>query len=407
MRREPEGAGKAASPAGEMDDPILIIQQTYERQDKKGTGLMFIVDAHQDIAYNALQWQRDIRASVAETREREAREHPDYALEDAQGGICMAGLPELRRGGFALVFGTLFSFPRTVASQHLNCRYTLTQSHSNADEAWRVARQQLAYYHELAREAGVSLVTSRRDLEHLLKSWSQSRVDDPARPFGIVPLMEGADPVRSPAELEDWFQAGTRLLGISWVHGSRYSGGNEAPGPLTPAGRELVAQMQRLGYILDVSHMAEESFWQVLEAFQGTIIASHSNCRALVNTPRHLSDDMIRALCERGGVIGIALFNRFLSTEWSRQNHLRLSLTHVVAHIDHICQLMGSSAYVGIGSDIDGGFGRDETPEELDTVADLPRLAEALQHAGYGQDDIVRIMGGNWLRLLEQALPPA
>ncbi|MBX5449673.1 dipeptidase [Thermogemmatispora sp.] len=366
---------------------------------------MFIVDAHQDIAYNALEWGRDLRRSVEETRALEAREHPDYCREDAQGGICMVGLPELRRGNVAIVFGTLFAYPLVGIGKGINPRYQLTQAYREPDGAWRVAREQLAYYQELARDAGVWMILTQKDLERFIGAWSQSRGADAQRPFGIVPLMEGADPVRRPEEVDDWFAAGLRVLGLAWAHGSRYCGGNGRPGPLTPEGRRLLQHMERVGLVLDTSHMAEESFWQALEHFSGVVIASHSNCRALVDSPRHLSDAMIRAIAARGGVIGIAPINPFLYSDWKRSQPFPVSLRRVVEHIDHVCQLVGSADHVGIGSDLDGGFGRDETPQELETVADFPRLADALAEAGYAQEDIVRIMGGNWLRLLERALP--
>lgn len=178
--------------------------------------------------------------------------------------------------------------------------------------------------------------------------------------------------------------------------------------------------MERAGLILDVTHMAEASFWQAMKLFHGPVIASHSNCRAITmrkvamndpttiaNGERHLSDDMIRVLVERDAVIGIVPFNRFLDGTWTRTRRFDTTLELVVQHIDHICQLTGSARYVGLGSDIDGGFGRDETPLELDTVADLAKLADALRAAGYSEDDIVGIMGGNWWRFMERALPSA
>jgi membrane dipeptidase len=163
--------------------------------------------------------------------------------------------------------------------------------------------------------------------------------------------------------------------------------------------------MERVGMILDTSHLSEESFWQALESFQGPVIASHSNCRVFTPTDRHLSDDMIRALAERDAVIGVVPCNPFLDGRWSRANRFPIGLEQVVRHIDHICQLTGNSLHVGIGSDIDGGFGRDETPTELDTVADLAKLADALRSAGYAEEDVVRVMSGNWRRFLERTLP--
>lgn len=362
---------------------------------------MLIIDAHEDIGYNALEWGRDIRASAYATRERE-REQPEIAGQDGAGGLAMNGLPDLRRGGVGVVFGVIFTFPLTARRDGSDKH---TQSYRNAEEAYRAGQQQLAYYKELAQEPGVSLVLNRSELERLLHAWEQSPAEDPQRPLGIVPLLEGADPIRTPAEAAQWFEEGLRIVGLAWT-GTRYSGGTHAPGPLTEAGRELLAEMERTGLILDTSHLAEESFWQALQHFAGPVIASHSNCRAFTPTDRHLSDDMIRALVERDAVIGVVAANPFLAHGWSRTHRFPVGLNQMVRHIDHICQLSGDALHVGIGSDIDGGFGRDETPTELDTVSDLAKLADALRGSGYSEEAVINIMGGNWRRFLARALPP-
>ena len=363
---------------------------------------MLIIDGHEDIAYNALEWERDIRLPAYATREREAQ-HSEQAGKYAGRDIAMNGLPDLRRGGFGIVFGVIFTFPMHAVRGDEG-QEQQTQSYHTADEAHQVAQQQLAYYRELAREPGVSLVHNQRDLARVLTAWEHSSAGDEQRPLGIVPLMEGADPIRMPAEAEQWFADGLRIVGLAWTN-TRYSGGTFAPGPLTAAGRELLTEMERVGLILDTTHMAEESFWQALEHFSGPVIASHSNCRTFTPTDRHLSDDMIRALAERDGVIGIVPVNMFLTNEWKRTNRFPVGLDQVVRHIDHICQLTGNALHVGIGSDIDGGFGRDETPTELDTVADLAKLAGTLRSASYPEEAVVGIMGGNWRRFLERALP--
>ena len=363
---------------------------------------MLIIDAHEDIAYNALALSRDIRSSVHETRTREEREGVNRG-EDGTGGIAMSGLPQLRSGGFAVVFGVIFAFPMHAATC---CDSSYPQSYTNAEEAHVVARQQMDYYKELVQEPGVSLVLTQQDLARTLAAWEHSSPDDPQRPLGIVPLMEGADPIRTPEEATQWYADGLRIVGLAWQQ-TRYSGGTAAPGPLTPDGRALLREMERVGLILDTTHLAEESFWEALEYFHGPVLASHSNCRVFTPGDRQLSDDMIRALAERDGVIGIVPFNKFLTGAWTRQRRVPVALEQMVRHIDHICQLTGDALHVGIGSDIDGGFGRDETPVELDTVADIAKLADALLEDGYSEDDVMNIMGGNWRRLLEHALPLA
>ena len=361
-----------------------------------------LIDAHQDIAYNALEWQRDIRQSAFQTREREAREHPDYRNRDAAGGIWMSGLPELRQAGCGIVFSTLFSYPIQAAHKEVGKQYSQTQTYRTSVEAARVANGQLAYYQELRVAQEVSFITSKSDLSAFLIDWRQAAAT--RRPVGLVLLMEGADPIGRPSDAEYWYAQGVRCIGPAWNTGSRYAGGNVTGGPLTRVGRALLAEMDRLGIALDTTHFSEESFWQALDTFQGQLLASHSNCRAIVPRQRELSDEMIRALAKREGVIGLSPCNSFLVPNWS-QTRPSLKLEQLVAHIDHVCQLLGDAHHVGIGTDIDGGFGRDETPEELDTIADLPRLGDALHLAGYSSEDVVNILGGNWLRWLERSLP--
>ncbi|MBO0778038.1 MAG: dipeptidase [Ktedonobacteraceae bacterium] len=379
---------------------------------------MMIIDAHEDIAYNALELERDFRVSAYTTRRREARKQLkvvgsdlDEANDTPPRDFAMSGLPDLRRGGFAVVFGVIFASPTQEET-----RKSLV-SYRNVDEAYSVGQEQLAFYRQLAEDPGISLIRSKQDLHEVLVAWEGTREDDSERPLGIVPLMEGADPIRIPAEVEDWFANGVRIVGLSWAK-TRYCGGTFGLGPLTRSGRSLLSEMERVGMILDTTHISEEGFWQALEHFHGPVIASHSNCRSLtmakaqlsperarVVSERHLSDEMIRALAERGAVIGIVPFNAYLDASWSRDHRFDVGLEQMVQHIDHVCQLTGNALHVGLGSDIDGGFGRDETPVELDTVADLAKLGDALRTAGYKEEDVANIMGGNWRRFLEQSLP--
>jgi membrane dipeptidase len=226
----------------------------------------------------------------------------------------------------------------------------------------------------------------------------------------MILLIEGADSIRLAGESQDasaaaWHAAGARLVGLAWGQ-TRYAGGTGAPGPLTPEGRRLVSELDDAGLIHDASHLAEASLDDLLALAHRPICASHSNCRAILHDDpraRHLHDRHIRAITARGGVIGIVLYDRFLLPP-AELAHRRANWSDVIRHIDHVCDLAGACRHVGIGSDLDGGFGREHVPEELETIADLPELADALAARGYGDADIAGIMGGNWLEFFRQSL---
>jgi len=347
---------------------------------------MLIIDAHEDVAHNALTLGRDVRRSALETRRLE--QDTDIPRRH---GLCMVGLPEWLKGRIAVVFGTIYAAPARQEQRGTN-------TYSNAEEAHALGQKQLDYYHHLAdEEERVVLVGNRADLKAVLETWEGNEPQ-----VGIVPLMEGADPIREPSEAEMWFERGMRIVGLAWSSGSRYAGGNAASGPLTDAGRELLEVMADLGLVLDVSHLAEEAFFEAVGRFEGRVIASHANPRALVPGPRHLSDEMIRRLADRGAVIGIVPANFFLRPDWETRI---VTVTDVAAAVDHVCQVVGDAAHVGLGSDFDGGFGADASPVELDTIADLKRIGPALVEMGYDEEHIAAILGGNWLRVLRETLP--
>jgi membrane dipeptidase len=353
---------------------------------------MFIVDAHLDIAYNVFNNGRNPRLPLADIRASEKKGLPR--------GIATVSFPELQKGGIGLIFGTLF-----VAPGHLNLSIIDEKvSYHDSEEAHKLAMRQLDYYHRLHDESElIRLVTDLASLEEVMAS---HELEESQHMIGIVPLMEGADPIREPEEAEYWWERGLRLIGLAWDD-TRYAGGGwrgDAPG-LTKEGHHLLEVMADLGFILDLTHMSEKAALEALDRYEGTIIASHSNARALTGeSPRHLSDTQIRLLGEHGGVIGIVLSNSFLRHHHKKGEAKELvTLEHVVAHIDHMCQLTGSADHVGIGSDFDGGFGSADIPAEMDSVADLAKIATALQERGYEAADINKIMGENWLNILRRA----
>ncbi|NWF70515.1 MAG: membrane dipeptidase [Chloroflexi bacterium] len=355
---------------------------------------MIIVDAHQDIAYNALSFGRDYRRSALETRQLErGTEVPQKA------GIATLGLPDSLLGRVALVFATLFVAPEAAKEGPWD-----TLAYKNAQEAYRLAQRQMDYYQRLSDESDkIRLIRTQAELDALLSGWEAGKSLRERRQ-GLVILMENADPILEPRQFEEWYQRGVRIVGPAW-HGTRYSGGTGQPGPLTDLGRALLEILADFGVILDVSHMAEEAFFESLDRYPGVLIASHSNPRAFRDTDRHLSDTMIRRLAERDGVMGIVPFNRFLSEHWSPSSpKSSVKLKLVLDAIDHVCQISGSAAHVGIGSDFDGGFGMQSIPEEMDTIMDLWNIGAALRARGYSEADIAAVLGGNMLRKLRQAL---
>ena len=351
---------------------------------------MRIVDAHEDIAWNAVALGRDVRRSALETRRHEERSEIPR-----RNGACMVGLPEWLAGGVMLVCGSVFvSPPQRPAPDSFDA--------TEYEAMRRMAEAQIDYYHTLAEESNrISLVVDRSGLDCVLATWDG---DEPQ--VGIIPSMEGADPLSDAADVEGWYGKGIRLLSLSWRAGSRFAGGDGVGGPLTDVGRELLEVMSELGMVLDVSHLAEEAFFETVDRYEGHVVATHANPRARVPGRRQLSDDMIHALAEREGVVGIVPYNCFLKRGWSRGDHKDVvTVADVAEAVDHVCQIMGHVEGVGLGSDFDGGFGSESAPLEMDTIADLGSVGAALGEMGYGDGEIGAVLSGNWLRVLRAGLP--
>lgn len=359
---------------------------------------MIIVDAHEDLAWNALTFGRDYLRSVDESRQREAGgEIPRH------NGETLIGWPQWVEGNVAVVFATLFASPRRakLGPWERLC-------YDDPEEAHRLYAEQLRFYHEwaAANPERLRLIGGRGDLTAVLAAWQAM---DSVRPVGLVPLMEGAEGIRHPEDLAWWVERGVRVLGPAWV-GTRYTGGTGEPGSFSDAGRALLCEMARLGVALDLSHLSDEAVREATERFEGRLCATHANPRRLLpharRPERHLTDETIRAVAERGGVIGVVLYNAFLLdgyTAGTPREAVPLSL--VADHVDYLCQLIGTPWHVGIGSDFDGGFGLNRVPQGLNSVADLPRLGELLAARGYGDEQVAAILGGNWLRFLRELLP--
>lgn len=346
-----------------------------------------MVDGHLDLAENVTLFGRDLTESVAAIRMAEGRRHRQATVS----------LPELECGGVAVALATVTAgFLAADVGPDFEPRAAL---YSTPEQAEAQALVQIALYRQWEHEGRVRVLTSVDDLDHHLELWRDDRIP------GLVLLMEGADPIVRVSDLARWWRRGLRIVGLTFGdtrYGTGVAGGRVEPKPggLTEAGIALLKQMAELGFAWDVSHLSDEGIWQGLELGVPRVCASHANARALTPTTRHLADPVIRALGERGGVIGVVLYNGFLEPAWSADRSMPVTVdVHVRRQLDHIAAIAGWAS-VGIGSDLDGGFGREETPEEIDTIADLHTLAAVAP-----ADRRDAVLGENWLNFLRSALP--
>jgi membrane dipeptidase len=354
----------------------------------------FIIDAHLDLAMNAIEWNRDLVRPLDEIRMREMnmKDKPDRG----KGTVC---LPELRKGKIGLVVATQLSRVRAAGS-------SLAGWHS-PQQAWAMTQAQLAWYREMEALGEMVQVKDLTGLEKHLALWSDESVADERKPIGYILSLEGADSLVDVSYLHKAYDYGLRALGLSHFGPGRYAPGTKMEGALTDEGIRLLKEMDALKMILDVTHLTDQGFDQVMELYQGPVWASHHNVRKLVPNQRQLSDDQIRRLIERGAVIGgmldcWALDIRFIDTV-SDPWQLDIRLERLVDHWDHICQLAGNSHHVAIGSDLDGIFGTEQSPWDMNSIADLQKFREILLGRGWKQGDIENVFHGNLIRFLKRA----
>ncbi|HET9002168.1 MAG TPA: membrane dipeptidase [bacterium] len=357
---------------------------------------MLIVDSHLDLSLNALQGNRDLLSSAYTIR---AQEQSTSGKGRAQGTVAF---PEMRRGRIALSFATVLARSTGHPEPHMDFP-TPAQAHG-------IAKGQLAYYHALERQGHVRLIRNTAQLDAHMAEWAAWDARYPGEesgappPLGFVISMESADPVLEPAELRDWWEGGLRLIGPAHFGPGRYAGGTGSELGLTELGAPLLSEMARVGIILDLTHCSDQAFWEALARYDGPVHASHNNCRALNPHQRQLSDKQIRAITERDGVIGVVPGCWQLKPGWRNgDSNESVSLADIVAHMDHICQIAGASRHVGIGSDLDGGVGREGFAHDLDTIADLQKVGTLLAQRGYHHGDVAAIMHGNWTSFLKRA----
>ncbi|KAB7732546.1 peptidase M19 [Rudanella paleaurantiibacter] len=370
-----------------------------------------IIDAHLDISLNAMEWNRDYRYPVAAIRASE--QGMDDKIDRGRGVVS---LPELRRGGIGLVVATQIArfngTDYTAASSTLTGAMRPGAGWSSPEQAWAMTQAQRAWYEAMEDDdsAGFPQMRQIRDragLEAHLALWQDTSVPNEQKPVGYILSLEGADSLVRLSYLERAYGYGLRALGPAHYGPGRYAPGTGMNGPLTALGRDLLREMDNLNMVLDVTHLTDEGFDEALTLYKGRVWASHHNCRALVPHQRQLTDEQIRRLIERDAVIGGCLdawmMKPGLTQRQSNPADFGVTLDTLIDHYDHICQLAGNARHIAIGSDLDGTFGTEQSPVDLDTIADLARLPELLAKRGYSPDDIDGVMYGNWLRFLREA----
>jgi len=354
---------------------------------------MFIIDAHLDLSMNAMEWNRDLTKPVSEIRAREAgrTDKPDR-------GKGVVSLPALRAGNIGMVVATQIG--RYVAPDN-----KLPGWHS-PEQAWAQTQGQLAWYKAMEDAGEMIQINNLAAFEKHIALWNDGKAND-KKPIGYILSLEGADSFVTIDHLEKAWQYGLRAAGPAHYGPGRYANGTDATGKMNANGLALLKKMEALNVILDATHLCDDAFWQAMDHFNGHVWASHNNCRALVNHNRQFSDDQIKILIERGAIIGGALDAWMMVPGWKRgvstPENTGCNLEKLIDHMDHICQLAGNTSHICIGTDLDGAFGKEQCPYDIDTIADLQKLIPLLSERGYTQTDIENILHGNFIRFIKKA----
>lgn len=365
-----------------------------------------IFDAHLDLSMSALEWNRDLRWSQERIRRWELSMNDK--VDRGNNTVCF---PEMRRGGVGICVATQIA--RNSGYFHK------LPGWSSPEQAWAQTQGQLAWYREMELQGELIQIRNRAQLDKHIDLWRDgpneddlrdvavdSRTPRKHRPIGYILSLEGADSIVTLKHLERSYNDGLRALGPAHYGPGRYAHGTDAGGPLTPIGRDLLKEMRRLGIILDVTHLCDETFWEALDLYDGPLWASHQNCRKLAPWNRQFADDQIKAVAERGGVLGMAFDAIMMVPGWvhkrSKPAEFQLKIERICDHIDHICQLTGSAKHIGIGTDLDGGYGKEQTPMDLDSIADLQTIPGLLRNRGYSEQDIEGIMWRNFVDYLRR-----
>lgn len=355
----------------------------------------FFMDAHLDLSMNALEWNRDLRWTVEEIRKSEQglTDKPDR-------GKGTVSFPSLREGNVGLVVGTQIA---RYAKRRPGAAFMPGASWNSQAQAWAQTQGQLAWYREMEQDGQIRQIADLASLEAHLQAWEADPVHTP---IGLIRSLEGADSIISFAHLEKAYMDGLRAIGPAHYGPGVYAQGTDATGGIGQKGRELLSEMERLNIILDATHLCDDSFWEAMDHFHGPVWASHNNCRSLAPHHRQFSDEQLKELIQRDAVIGVVFDTWMVVPGWVRgestPQSAGVNLERVVDHIDHICQLAGNALHVGIGSDLDGGYGLEQSPMDVNTIADLQKIPPILAARGYSEEDIQNICSGNFVNFLRR-----
>ncbi len=351
---------------------------------------MFILDAHLDLAMNALEWNRDLTWTVEEIRKSEIgmTDKPDRAKNTVS-------LDAMRKGNIGLCVATQIA------------RYVKKESKlpgwNSPQQAWAQTQGQLAWYKEMEKIGEMVQITNLQQLNAHLELWNNP---SSKTPIGYILSLEGADSIVTIDHLEKSYEQGLRAIGPAHYGSGTYAHGTDSVGGIGVKGKALLKKIEDLNLILDATHLCDQSFWETMKVYNGPVWASHNNCRKFVDHNRQFSDEMINELVSRDAVIGIALDAWMMVPNWVRgestPESMGVTLHQMIENIDHICQLSGDSLHVGIGTDLDGAFGKEQSPSDLDTIADLQKIPSMLSEKGYTKKDIDNIMNQNFIKFLKR-----
>lgn len=350
---------------------------------------MFIFDAHLDLAMNALEWNRDLTKSVYQIRESEKG-----MVDKPDRGNNTVSLDAMRKGNIGICVATQIAGIKNKINPH---------GWSSMEQAWAQTQGQLSWYKEMEKNGEMYQIYDLNTLDNQIENWQK---ETKKKPIGYILSLEGADSIVNIDYLEKSYMLGLRAIGPAHYGPGVYAHGTDSNGSIGQKGKELVKKIEELNLILDVTHLSDTSFWETIEIYNGNLWASHNNCRKFVDHNRQFSDDQIKEIIRRDGVIGVPLDAWMMVPNWIRGKStpetMGVTLNQMIENIDHICQLSGNSNHVGIGTDLDGAFGVEQTPTDIDTIADLQKVPLMLKKIGFSESDVEKVMNQNFINFLKR-----